>query len=118
MINRVVVQGRLVAPPELRYTQAGDPIAKFTLAHNRGFGDKKETCYIDVVCWRKTAETVAQNLDKGRLVAVDGTLWIRSYEKQDGTKGKATEITTDRVEFLDYAKTGTDDLTGLDVGDE
>lgn len=107
MLNRVVLIGRLVRDPELRYTPSGAAVANFTIAVDRPFTNKqgtKETDFIDIVSWQKLAETVANNLGKGRLVAVEGRLQVRSYETQEGQKRKAAEVVADNVRFLDWPK--------------
>ena len=107
MINRIVLVGRLTRDPELRYTPNGKAVASFTLAVNRRFSNQqgeRETDFIDIVVWGKTAETCANHLTKGRLTGVEGRLQIRSYETQDGQKRKAAEVIADNVTFLDKAK--------------
>ena len=104
MLNTVILIGRLVRDPELRYTPSGVAVTHFTLAVDRPFTNQqgeREADFIDVVCWRKLAETVANHLNKGRLVAVQGRLQIRSYETQDGQRRKAAEVVADTVRFLD-----------------
>lgn len=106
--NRWIGIGRLTKPPELRYTPQGNAVATFTVAVDRDFkpegAAKAETDFIPIVAWRKLAETVAQHLAKGRLVAVEGRIQVRSYEAKDGGKRWATEIIADQVRFLDHAK--------------
>lgn len=105
-MNQVVLIGRLVRDPELRYSQNGIAVTTFTLAVDRPFisqnGDKVD--FIDIVTWRKLAEVVADNLQTGRLVAVVGSLQIRSYDDQNGIRRKAAEVVANQVKFLDYAK--------------
>ena len=104
MLNRVILIGRLTRDPELRYVPSGQPVASFTLAVDRPFTNQageRETDFIDIVAWRKLADQVSQHLSKGRLVAVEGRLQIRSYETQDGQKRKVAEIVADGVRFLD-----------------
>ncbi|MEW6016438.1 MAG: single-stranded DNA-binding protein [Pseudomonadota bacterium] len=107
-INRWIGIGRLVRDVELKYTPQGHAVATFTLAVERDFkpegAEKREADFIDVVCWRKLAEVVANNLAKGRLVCVEGRIQVRSYETQDGHKRKATEIQASNVQFLDRGK--------------
>ncbi|MHB9144001.1 MAG: single-stranded DNA-binding protein [Symbiobacteriia bacterium] len=108
MLNRIILIGRLTRDPELRYTPGGKAVANFTLAVDRGRSNpqgQKEADFIDIVVWEKQAETVSQYLNKGRLVAVEGRLQIRSYEAQDGTKRKAAEVVASTVQFLDAKKT-------------
>jgi single-strand DNA-binding protein len=109
MYNRVILIGRLTRDPELRYVPSGAPVASFTLAVDRPFRDQqgnRETDFIDIVAWRKLAEQVSQYVTKGRLVAVEGRLQIRSYETQDGQKRKVAEVVADGIRFLDRARTG------------
>ena len=106
MLNKVILIGRLVADPQLRYTQSGIAVTNFTLAVDRPFvgqGGEREADFIDIVTWRKLAETCANHLTKGRLVAVEGRLQIRSYDDQNGIRRKAAEIVADNVRFLDRA---------------
>jgi single-strand DNA-binding protein len=109
MYNRVILIGRLTRDPELRYVPSGAPVVSFTLAVDRPFRDQqgnRETDFIDIVAWRKLAEQVSQYVTKGRLVAVEGRLQIRSYETQDGQKRKVAEVVADGIRFLDRARTG------------
>ena len=108
MYNRIILIGRLTRDPELRYVPSGAPVASFTLAVDRPFRDQqgnRETDFIDIVAWRKLAEQVSQYMSKGRMVAVEGRLQIRSYETQDGQKRKVSEVVADGIRFLDRART-------------
>jgi single-strand DNA-binding protein len=81
MINRVVLVGRLTRDPEMRYTQSGIAVTRFTLACDRPFtwqDGMREADFIDCVVWRKQAENVAQYLKKGSLAGVEGRLQISS----------------------------------------
>ncbi len=104
MLNRVVLVGRLVRDPELRYTSGkGTAVANFTLAVDRPFTNQQgeqEADFINIVTWQKLAENCANHLKKGRLVAVEGRLQIRSYEDSQGIKRKAAEVVADGVRFL------------------
>jgi len=107
MLNRIILIGRLVREPELRYTPNGIAVSRFTLAVDRPFTNdqgENEADFIDIICWRKLAETVAEHLDKGRLVAVEGRLQIRRYEDKEGKKRRASEVVASQVKFLDYPK--------------
>ncbi|TMI77766.1 MAG: single-stranded DNA-binding protein [Bacillati bacterium ANGP1] len=110
MYNRIILIGRLTRDPELRYVPSGAPVASFTLAVDRPFRDQqgnRETDFIDIVAWRKLAEQVSQYMSKGRMVAVEGRLQIRSYETQDGQKRKVAEVVADGVRFLDRGRPST-----------
>lgn len=108
MLNRVILIGRLTKDPELRYTPNGVAVAKFTLAVDRRQAKdrEKETDFIDIVVWQKQAETCANYIGKGRLVAVEGRLQIRSYDDNQGVRRKAAEVVAENVRFLDRAKEG------------
>lgn len=101
MLNRIVLIGRLVRDPELRYTGQGTPVCEFTLAVDRGYSD--DTDFIKVVTWRKSAESCAHHLGKGRLVGVDGEMHIdkRKSEKNDRTYINP-KVNADNVKFLDW----------------
>ncbi len=115
MLNRIQLIGRLTRDPELRYVSNGHPMAQFTLAVDRDFknaaGDR-EADFINCVTWRKLAELVGQYCGRGRLVAVEGRLQTRSYEAQDGTRRRATEVVGDRVWFLDSPRVDGDRPAG------
>ncbi|MEW6724965.1 MAG: single-stranded DNA-binding protein [Bacillota bacterium] len=109
MLNRIILIGRLVKDPELRYTANGVAVGGFRIAVDRPFTDQqgeRQTDFIDIVVWRKLAETCAQHLNKGRLVAVEGRLQIRSYEAADGQRRRVAEVVADSVKFLDRGKAG------------
>jgi len=105
MLNKIILIGRLTRDPELRYTPNGVAVCNYSLAVERPFTNRegeREVDFIRIVCWRKLAETCANQLGKGRLVAVDGRLQIRSYEDQQGQKRNAAEVVAGNVRFLDW----------------
>jgi len=107
VLNRAILIGRLTADPELRYTQQGHAVTTFRIAVDRPFTNQqgeRETDFFPIVTWRKLAETCAHNLNKGRLVAVEGRLQTRSYQGQDGGTRWVTEVVADNVRFLDWPR--------------
>ena len=102
-MNHWVGIGRLTRDPEVRYTQSGKAVCRFTLAIDDGWGEKKKTYFIPVTCWEKLAEACGNNLVKGQKVAVMGTLTQRTYEK-DGEKRYAYEVLAREVEFGEKAR--------------
>ena len=105
MLNHIVLMGRLVRDPELRRTGSGIATTTITLAVDRDFKNQetgeKETDFIDVVCWRTTAEFVTNNFSKGRMAAVTGRLQIRNWQDKDGNKRRSAEVVADSVYFAD-----------------
>lgn len=119
MLNKVVLIGRLTRDPEVRYTQSGKAVTTFDLAVDRQMANaqgQRETDFIPIVTWGKLAETCGNYLNKGRLVAVDGRLQIRSYETQDGQKRRVAEVVADGVRFLDRGKEPANNTAGTGVG--
>ena len=103
-MNKVVLIGRLTRDPELRYTQSNIPSATFSLAVNRNFQNQngeREADFINIVMWRKQAETAKKYLAKGSLIAVEGRIQTRNYDGQDGKKVYVTEVVADNFEFLE-----------------
>ena len=104
MINKVILTGRLTADPELRYTTNGVPFTIFTLAVDRIYTNsegERDTDFIDIMTWRKLAESCAQYLSKGSLVAVDGRLQIRKNKKDEKTYINP-EVVAANVQFMDF----------------
>ena len=108
-MNVVVLVGRLVADPELKYTPSGVAVASFRIAVDRRFksqSGEKETDFINIVAWKQSAEFAANYLSKGRLVAVHGRMQTRSWVQQDGQKRWKTEVVADNVQGLDKPREG------------
>lgn len=98
-MNKFIGIGRLTKDVDLRTTTSGTSVATFTIAIDR-FGAKEQaTDFINCVAWNKTAENLANYCGKGSQVAVDGSVQVRTYEK-DGSKRYITEIMCNRVQFL------------------
>ena len=111
MLNIIALMGRLVADPELRHTSNDVPVASFTLAVERSYvrqGGGRETDFIDVIVWRKTAEFVCKYFSKGQLVAVQGSMQTRSYQDKEGNKRKVFEVIADNVHFAESKKSFAD----------
>ena len=102
MLNTIILMGRLTADPELRTTGTGAAVTTFAIAVDRDYqkaGEEKQTDFFDVVAWRGTAEFVARNFQKGKLMAVKGSLQSRKYTDREGSTRTATEIVADSVYF-------------------
>lgn len=98
MANYVMITGRLVKDPELKYTTNNIPVMTTTLAVAKNFNEGAD--FIQVTLWRKNAENVAKYLKKGSKLLVEGAISTRVYESQNGTQ-YITEVIASRVEFLD-----------------
>jgi single-strand DNA-binding protein len=98
MINVSVIQGRICNDIEVRKTQSGVSVTRFTVAVDRYAKEEKKTDFIDVVAWRNSAEFIGKYFNKGSMIAVQGSIQTGSYEK-DGIKRKTFEIVADNVSF-------------------
>ena len=106
-MNKVMLVGRLTAKPELRYTGSNTAFLRFTVAVNRPFANadgKREADFINVVAWRKQAETIAKFFDKGNLIGIEGRLQTGSYDDQNGNKRYTTDVQLDNFEFVEGKK--------------
>ena len=103
MLNKIILQGRLVRDPELRKTQTGVSVCSFTIAVDRDFkrDGEKETDFFDVVAWRSTAEFVSKYFTKGRMALVEGRLQNRDWVDKENNKRRSTEVQADNVYFGD-----------------
>lgn len=99
MINKVILMGRLTRDPELRHTGTGTPVCSFTVAVDNGFGDNRQTDFINCVAWNKSAEFVSNYFTKGKMIIVIGRISTRSWEGQDGKRNYATEVVASEVSF-------------------
>ena len=103
-MNKVVLVGRLTAKPELRYTPQNTAYTRFSVAVNRAFTNadgKRDADFINVVAWRKQAETISKYFDKGNLIALEGRLQTGSYDDKDGNKRYTVEVALDNFEFVE-----------------
>ena len=117
MLNHITIGGRLTRDPELRNTSSNIPVATFAIACDRDFKDgngEKATDFIDIVCWRATAEFAAKYFAKGRMAIVSGRLQIRPWTDKDGHKRTSAEVVADNIYFGDSKKDGDsgDSYTG------
>lgn len=106
-MNKWIGMGRLVREPEQKTTTSGKTVTNFTLAIDRGYGDKKETDFINCIAWEKTGEFVSKYFNKGNMILVEGELNIRSYDDKEGKKKYITEINVNRAHFSGEKKSDT-----------
>ncbi len=102
-INVVTLVGRLTRDSELKYTNSGTAVCKFSLAVNRKkrSGDQwtDEVSYFDVVLWGKQGEALQQYLAKGKQIAVSGELRQNRWE-QDGQNRSKVEVIANNIQLL------------------
>lgn len=113
MLNVAVLMGRLVADPELKHTPNDVSVASFTIAVDRSYvksSQERQADFIDIVCWRQTAEFAAKYFSKGQLIAVQGSIQTRTYTDKAGNKRKAFEVVADNVHFAESKRDPLNDL--------
>jgi len=126
MLNNVCLMGRLTRNPELKHTTGGTAVCSFTIAVHRSFvvaGQERQSDFIDVVAWKKTAEFLADYFTKGQLIAVGGSLQTRSYTDKNGNKRKVVEVVANAVHFAEKKNQESRNLSGdnsdfVDVDDD
>ncbi len=102
--TQITLAGNLVDDPELRFTPAGQPVARFRVASTPRFLDKGtnewkdgDSLFLTCNVWRQAAENVAESLTRGMRVIVSGRLRQRSYETKEGEKRTVYEVEVDDV---------------------
>jgi single-strand DNA-binding protein len=100
----ITIVGNLVADPELRYTPTGQAVATFRVASTPRFMDRTtnewkdgDSLFLSCNVWRQAAENVAESLQRGMRVIVQGRLRQRSYETKEGEKRTVYEVEVDEV---------------------
>ena len=106
-MNRWAGTGRITKDLELRKTQSGTSILRFTLAVNRRFKQEgqPDADFIFCTAWGKTADTMAQYLHKGSLIGVEGRITTGSYQDKDGKTVYTTDVTVENFDFLESRNT-------------
>lgn len=103
-MNKIVLMGRLVRDPEVRYTQTGKVVTQINVAVDRPFTNQegqREADFIPIIFWGKQAEAVGNNFKKGQRILLEGRLQIRSYDTKDGSKRWVTEVIANNFEFIE-----------------
>ena len=105
MLNRVILQGRLVADPELRHTQSGVPVASFRIACDRDFRyrskdpNAQNADFINIVAWRQSGEFISRFFKKGSMILIEGRIQSRDYTDSNGQRRYSTEVVADSINF-------------------
>ena len=116
-MNKVFLIGNLTRDPELRETPSGVAMCRFAIAVQRPYSSQdgeRQTDFFECTAWRGLGETIARYTKKGKKVAVTGSIQIRNYEDNQGSKRTAVDIIVQDCEFL----SPRDSEDGFDVVDE
>lgn len=107
-MNKVILMGRLVKEPEVRYSQGSESlaIARYTLAVNRRFKrkDEPEADFINCVAFGKAGEFAEKYFKKGQMVSVVCRLQVRSWDDNEGRKRWSTDVIVEEQYFAESKK--------------
>jgi single-strand DNA-binding protein len=103
-VDKVIIRGNLTKDIQLKYTNANKAVGEFTVAVNKGYGDKKKTIFIDCVVWEKKAEIMSQYTSKGSSVLIEGEHEQQKWEDKNGNKRSKLLISVREVEFLNTTR--------------
>ena len=104
-LNVIVLQGNLVAAPEIVGKEQN--VARFTIAVNSGFGEKKEASFIDCVAFGKQVETIKAYFEKGKQVLVRGSIRQNRWENDEGEKRSKLEVVLDNFGGFNFVSGGS-----------
>mgnify|MGYP002798633292 FL=1 len=106
MFNIVILTGRICQPVELKTTPNGISACAFGIAVDRAYkkGEEKQTDFLNVVCWRTTAEFVSKWFKKGSLIGIEGSIQTRKFTDKNGNNRTAFEIVANNVHFVESKK--------------
>ena len=104
-MNKVILMGRLVRDPEVRYSQGNEPlaVARYTLAVNKRFkrAGEADADFIGCVAFGKAGEFAEKYFRKGQMISVIGRLQVRSWDDQNGQKRWATDVVIEEQYFAE-----------------
>ena len=103
-MNNVSLIGRLTKDPELKTTQSGLSVCRFTVAVDRPYSKDRQADFISCIAWRKTAEFIDSYFSKGQRIALTGSIQTGSYTDKDGKTVYTTDINVSNVEFCESKK--------------
>lgn len=103
--NKVQLIGNLGNAPEVKTTESGKKLARFSVATNESYRNAKgekvtETTWHNLVAWGKVADIAEKYLTRGREIAIEGKLINRSYTDKDGNKKYITEVQVNELLML------------------
>lgn len=109
-MNNVSLLGRLTANPELKYTQSNTAYTRFSIAVDRTYtkqGEERQTDFINIIAWGKTAEFVCKYFMKGQRIGITGEIRTGSYTDQNGNKRYTTDVVASGVYFCESKANNT-----------
>ena len=99
MVNKLILQGRLVADPELRQTTSGTNVCSFRVAWSEKYKETETKLFISCTAWRGTGEMIAKHFSKGKEIILEGKLYTSFWKDNNGNDRQTTELTVERAHF-------------------
>ena len=99
MINKMILQGRLVKDVDKRMTKNDNSVASFTIAWSEKYGQTEQSLFMNCVAWNNQAEFISKYFKKGDMVVIEGKITSRSYENEKGDKRYVTELIVEKAHF-------------------
>ncbi|MBQ1517635.1 MAG: single-stranded DNA-binding protein [Clostridia bacterium] len=116
-MNNVSLIGRLTADPELKRTQSGLAMTRFSVAVDRRVkqGEENQADFINIIAWRQTAEFICKYFSKGQRIALTGRIQTGSYTDSEGKKRSTFDVIAENVEFCDSKNSQKTDTKSIEV---
>lgn len=118
MVNKCIIQGRLVNEPDYKITKSDKPLCNFKIVWNERIGKFSTSLFLDCIAWSKNADMVAKHFVKGQEIIVVGKLFTNKWTNKEGRNSYMNKLTVEDVQFCG-AKIGTvEDLEEIENIDD
>jgi len=121
MINHLVMQGRMVADPELKTTNSGSNVVNFRIAWSEKYKDRENKCFLECKAFGAQAEFICKYFKKGQEINIEGRLITEEWTNQEGQQRSKIVLMLDRAHFCGKRESGNDvqpSMTPVDMNGE
>lgn len=121
MINHLVMQGRMVADPELKTTNSGSNVVNFRIAWSEKYKDRENKCFLECKAFGAQAEFICKYFKKGQEINIEGRLITEEWTNQEGQQRSKIVLMLDRAHFSGKRESGNDvqpNMTPVDASGE
>lgn len=108
MLNRLIIQGRILKEIELKTSESGTDYVIFNLAWSEKYGEKQQSCFLKCMAYRHNATFLEKFFDKGDIILAEGKLTTEKYEDH-GQEKWVTQLLVDKLHFPGNKKTQSDE---------
>lgn len=117
-MNKALLVGRFTRDPEVRYSDGGTSIARFTLAVDRRFKQEggQQADFISCIAFGKTADFIEKYFKQGMRIGLEGRIQTGSYTNKDGVKVYTTDVVAENVEFVESRNSAGGQSNGFEPG--